>query len=308
MIIDEADIDKIKLAGKIGGKALIYGRSIIKPGSRIVEVLDKIEEFITSSGAEIAFPAQVAINDVAAHSCPLADDGTVFKPSDIIKLDLGVHIDGLIADNAITIIFKEDNVRYEEMVNIKKASEEALSNALKIIRPGITLGEIGMVIQESIANHDLSPIKNLSGHGLGKYSVHEKPTIPNFDSNDKTELEYNELVAIEPFATDGHGMIFESSNPTLYSISKNKPVRGNITREVLMDLKKYDMLPFTTRWLTKKHSLAKINYAFKELKNLDILHEYPPLIEAKHGLVAQTEHTVIVRDNPIITTLRDEEL
>jgi methionyl aminopeptidase len=308
MIIDETDIDKAKLAGKIAGKALIHGRSLIKPGARIVDILDKIELFIKENGGEIAFPAQVALNDIAAHSCPLQDDGSVFKSTDIIKLDLGVHIDGVIADNAITIIFKDDNERYEELLNIKKASEEALNNALKLITPGISLGEIGLMIQESIAKHDLSPIRNLSGHGLGKFSVHEPPTVPNFNTNDKTELQHNQLLAIEPFATNGHGMIYESTNSTLFSVTKQKPVRSNMSREILNDMKIYGKLPFTLRWLTRKHSLAKVNYALKELKALGIVHEYPPLIEAKHGLVAQTEHTIIVRDKPIITTLRDEEV
>jgi len=186
MIIEESDIDKAVLAGKIAGKAIIFGRELIKPGVLVVDALDKIEAFIRENGGVMAFPAQVAINDFAAHFCPLQDDTTVFKSTDIIKLDLGVHIDGFIADNAITIIFKQDNDIYEELSRIKKASEDALNNALKIIRPQVTLGEIGLIIQESIAKYDLSPIRNLSGHGLGKYSVHEHPTVPNFNTNDKT--------------------------------------------------------------------------------------------------------------------------
>ena len=181
----------------------------------------------------MAFPAQIALNDIAAHYCPLADDDYVFKKTDIIKLDLGVHIEGMIADTAATVIFKEENEKYEELLNLKKASEEALHNALKYVRPGTTLGEIGLIIQESIARYDLSPVRNLSGHGLGKYSIHENPTVPNFDTRDKHELEDNQLIAIEPFATNGHGMIFESSNATVYSLNVMKGVRSNMTREVL---------------------------------------------------------------------------
>jgi methionyl aminopeptidase len=301
MIIAEEDIDKAKLAGRIASKALTYGNSLIKPGEKIVDVLDKVEEFIKSNGGAMAFPAQVSINEIAAHSCPLADDMTVFKETDIIKLDCGVHVDGFIADNARTIIFK-DNSRYDELNNIKKASEEALKNALSIIKPGATLGEIGLIVQETIAKYDLSPIKNLSGHGLGKYSVHEHPTIPNFDTNDTTELEENHMIAVEPFATNGHGMIFESSNATVFSQHANKPVRSIFAREILRDIQEFKGLPFTTRWLTKKHSAAKVSLAMKELKNAGNIIEYPPLIETKRGLVSQSEHTVIVREHPIITT------
>jgi methionyl aminopeptidase len=306
MIVNEQEKDNAILAGKIAAKAITKGISLIQPGVRIVEAMDKIERFVKENGGEIAFPAQVSLNETAAHYCPLADDIAVFKPTDIIKLDLGVHIDGIIADTAVTVIFKEDNEKYEELSNIKRASEEALHNVLKYIKPGITLGEIGLIIQESIARHDLSPVKNLSGHGLGVYSVHEHPTVPNFDTRDTHELEDNQLIAIEPFATNGHGMIFESSNPTVYSLEKIKGVRGNMTREVLRDIQSFKSLPFTTRWLTAKHSISKVRYALNEMKNLGMIHEYPPLVEIGKGMVSQSEHTVIVREKPIVTTLRDE--
>lgn len=306
MILNDEDIDKAKLAGKIAAKAIIHGRSLIKPGVKVVDVLNQVEDFIHQNNGKMAFPAQIAINELAAHFCPLDDDETIIKSTDLVKLDLGVHVEGIIADNAITIIFKEDNDRYEELKIIKQASEEALNNALNIIRPGTSLGEIGLMIQESISRYDLSPIKNLSGHGLGRYSVHEHPTIPNFNTGDKTELQENQIVAIEPFATNGHGMVFESSNPTLFSLSQIRPVRSPYAREVLAEIKNFDKLPFTTRWLTKKINPGKVRLGLTELRNYGLIHEYPPLVESKKGIVSQTEHTVIVRENPIITTDRDE--
>ncbi|HIH31721.1 TPA: type II methionyl aminopeptidase [Candidatus Woesearchaeota archaeon] len=301
MILDESEIDDAKQAGRIAAKAITLGKSLIKPNARMVEVLDSVESFIKDQGAGMAFPAQIAINNIAAHYCSLKDDPTTFKETDIIKLDLGTHINGIVADTAITVIF-DDNEKYDELKKIKQASEEALENAIKILRLGITLGEIGLIIQESIAKHDLSPIKNLSGHGLGKYSVHEHPTIPNFNTNDKTELEENQLIAIEPFATNGHGMIYESSNPTIFSVHKFKPVRSQFAREILRDIQAFNGLPFTTRWLN--HSEAKIRLAFNELRNVGILQEFPPLLEVNNGLVSQSEHTVIIREKPVITTLR----
>ncbi len=305
MILSNEDIEKAKLAGQIAGKALAYGKSLIKPDERIVDILDKVEEYILKNGGGIAFPAQVALNDTAAHYCPLGDDMSVFKEDDIIKLDVGVHVDGFIGDNATTIIFS-GHEEYETYENIKKASEDALHHALEIIRPGATLGEIGMMIQESIAHYDLSPIKNLSGHGLGQYHVHENPTIPNFDTRDNTELKENQHIAIEPFATNGHGMIYESNNPTLFSLEQVRPVRSMHAREVLKDIQEFQKLPFTTRWLTRKHSLAKVRLALRELQAVGSIHAYAPLIETKHGLVSQSEHTVIVREKPIITTKIDE--
>ncbi len=305
MILSEEDVEKAILAGKIAGKALKYGQTLITPDARIVEVLDRIEEYIIQNGGEIAFPAQIARNDVAAHSCPLADDPQTFLPTDIIKLDVGVHVDGFIGDNARTVIFRE-NPEYDALKTLKTASEDALQNAISVIRPGVTLGEIGLMIQETIMRYDLSPIKNLSGHGLGKYAVHQHPTIPNFDTCDKTVLQENQHIAIEPFATTGHGLIYESTNATLFSVTQIKPVRSQFAREVLKDIQTFNALPFTTRWLTKKHSLAKVRLALAELRQAGIIHDYPPLVESKHGLVSQTEHTLVVREKPIISTLVDD--
>lgn len=306
MIVNEQEKYNAILAGKIAAKAMMHGKSLIQPGTKMVEVLDQIEKFVKENGAQMAFPAQISLNETAAHYCPLADDPYTFKSTDIIKLDLGVHVEGIIADTALTIIFKEDNEKYQELLNIKRASEEALHNALKYARPGTKLGEIGLIIQESIARYDLSPIRNLSGHGLGKYSIHEHPTIPNFDTKDKHELQDNQLIAIEPFATNGHGMIFESTNATLFSLNALKGVRSNMTREVLKDVQEFKTLPFTTRWLTTKHSLSKVRFALNDMKNSGIIHDYPPLVEMGRGMVSQSEHTVIVRDKPIVTTLREE--
>jgi len=81
-----------------------------------------------------------------------------------------------------------------------------------------------------------------------------------------------------------------------------KPVRNRITREILKDLQKYNGLPFCTRWLQKKHSIGKIRFAIKELNQLDMLKEHPPLPDKAHGLVSQAEHSIIVLEKPIITT------
>jgi methionyl aminopeptidase len=305
MIIQEEDKEKVLLAGIIAAKAREFGKNIIKPGAVIVECLDSIEEFIKNNGADIAFPAQISINSVAAHSCPLSDDESTFKDSDIIKLDLGTHIDGLVADTATTIIFR-DNEKYEQALRLKRAADEALANALKIIAPEVTLGDIGMIIEESIEKHNLKPVRNLSGHGLGRHKVHEEPTVPNFNNHDKQVLKENQLIAIEPFATDGQGLIAESGNPTLFSITNHKAVRSNITRDILKEAERFNNMPFTTRWLAKKFSVPKIRFALMDMRNLRMIHEYPPLVEISKGLVSQAEHTVLVRNKSIITTLSEE--
>ena len=293
--MDKETIEKYKKAGNIAAQARDYGCSLIKPDVRVVDVCDKVEAKILELGGEIAFPAQISINDFAAHFCPEKDDPIAFKEGDLAKLDVGVHIDGYIGDTAKTVDLGDN----KELV---KASEEALEAALKLVKPGITLGELGTAIQKVITSKGFSPIKNLSGHGLGHYNIHTSPTIPNFNTNDDTELEDGMAIAIEPFATNGQGAIYESGNPTIFTLITERSVRNRMTREILKDIQKYNGLPFCTRWLQKKHSLGKIRFALKEMRQLDMLQEHPPLPDKAHGMVSQAEHTIIVLDKPIVTT------
>jgi methionyl aminopeptidase len=295
--MDKETLNKYVRAGEIAAECLKYGESLIKAGAIIREVLDKIEEKIIKMRGEIAFPAQSCINSVAAHYCPAEDDNTAYKEGDVVKLDIGVHIEGFVADTALSVNLGD----HDDLV---KASQEALNNALKIIRPGIELKEIGRTIQETISSYNLSPIRNLSGHGLGPFLIHTKPTVPNFNNNDDTKLKEDQVIAVEPFASTGAGMIYESSNPTLFALKKAKPVRNLITRKVMNDLKQYNGLPFTSRWLTKKHGIGKVNFALRELDNTGCITKYPPLPDKNKGLVSQAEHSVIVKEKLIIFTKR----
>jgi methionyl aminopeptidase len=287
-------------AGEIASKTLNYGKSLIKPGTKAVDVLDKIEEKIIELGGKIAFPPQVSCNEIAAHWCADIEDSFTFS-DEIVSLDCGVHVNGCIGDTAITIDLSK---KHEKLI---KASEEALYNAIKIIKPGIKISEIGKIIKETIVSYGYLPIHNLSGHGLGLYKIHTTPTIPNFDNGDNTILNKGDIIAIEPFATNGKGFIQEGGYNTLYSLVKKKPVRSLFTRELIKIIEEnYKTLPFTKRWLIKKMPLIKINFALKELLSLGIIKAYPPLIEVKKGLVSQREHTIIVDNPPKILTLYQE--
>lgn len=284
-------LEQFRKAGKIASQARAYGVGLIKPGASLLEVSEKIEQKIISLGGELAFPVQISLNEIAAHYCAAPDDKTLLKEGDLAKLDLGTHVDGYVADTAVTVDLSKDN-KYNDLV---KASEEALQNAIKIIKPGVTLGEIGRAIQDSIAKYGFSPIKNLGGHGVGQYIVHGPPSIPNIDTGDKTELNEDDVVAIEPFATTGAGVIYEKENSNIFMLVGRKSARNMMTREVMKELDKLNGLPFTERWLTKKGmSLAKVNFALRELDNLEILKSFAPLPDKNKGMVSQAEHTVIV--------------
>lgn len=289
------NIEDWKKAGKIAAEALMFGKNLIKPGARLVDVSDEIEKKIFELGGKPAFPAQISCDHIAAHYCADPDDSTVFDRQ-VACLDVGVHVNGAIGDCACTV---DLSGKYGKLV---EAAEKALENAIRAVKPGVPIGEIGKAIQETISSYGFSPIKNLSGHALSPYNIHDSPTIPNIDTGDKTVLEKGMVIAIEPFATTGAGMIYETDRANIFAVVNPKPVRSIITRQVMKEVEQYEGLPFTTRWLAKKFPLPKVNFALREMLNLDIIRQYPPLPEKEKGIVAQAEKTLLVGDETEVLT------
>jgi len=293
--MDKEEIEKLKKAGKIAAQIREYGKDLVKKDSSMTEVLDKIEEKIIELGAKPAFPAQISCNQLAAHYCPDEEDKTIFSDQ-LVCLDVGVHVDGFIGDTAVTV---DLSGKYNDLI---KAAEEALDNAIKIIKPGVTLTEIGKVIQETINNYGFAPVRNLSGHGLGKYEIHTKPSIPNFDNGNNTKIEPGMVFAIEPFASTGAGIVQDSGIATVFELGIKKPVRNPITRQVLKEIESYENLPFTTRWLTRKFG-AKAKFALREMEQLGMLHAHPPLADKDKGMISQAEHSILIDDDGNVTVL-----
>ncbi|MCB9359494.1 type II methionyl aminopeptidase [Candidatus Woesearchaeota archaeon] len=282
-------------AGNIAAETLEYGRSLIKKGITMKEVCDACDNKIIKLGGIPAFPSQVSCNDIAAHFCPEEDDESAFEEQ-LVSLDVGACFKGAIGDNAVTV---DLSGKYSDLI---KASRDALDQALKIVQVGTTLSEIGKTVQETIQSHGFSPVRNLSGHGLGIYNIHDKPSIPNFDTGDSFQLSKGMKIAIEPFASMGKGIIYESSPATIFTLERKRPVRNPFARQALQEIESYKGLPFTTRWLTRKLGDMKTKIALRELNNLGILKGHPPLVDMSHGMVSQAEHTVLVDDKIRIST------
>jgi len=293
--MDETTKQNYIKAGKISAEVLEYGKSLIKKGNSLLETTESIEKKIYELGAKPAFPVQISCNEIAAHFCAEEDDKTIFE-NQIVSLDLGVHVDGAIGDNAYTI---DLSGKYGDLVI---AAQKALEEALKFINVGTELREIGKVINDVISSYGYAPVRNLSGHGLELYSIHTNPTIPNIDNGDKTILKKGMAFAVEPFATTGSGVVHESGLATVFMLEHKKPVRSSITRDVLKAIETFEGMPFAKRWLTRKFG-AKANFALRELTQLGMVHQFPPLVEVNKGIVAQAEHSVLIDDRGEVIVL-----
>ncbi len=290
---------KILKAGKIASQVREYAKKIIKKEMPLLEIAEKIEAKIIELGGKPAFPTNLSIDDIAAHYTPSHDDKTLSRG--LLKVDFGVHIDGNIADTAFSIDFENS----EENKKLIEASEKALENALKIIKEKATTNEIGKTIQKTIESFSpgFTPIVNLSGHSMKEYDLHSGITIPNINDNKNIELEKG-LYAVEPFATNGSGKVYDGKPSGIYYLSNQKNIRSPIAREILNFItEEYQTLPFCERWLVKRFG-TKASFALKQLENENILHHFPQLVEISHSKVAQAEHTILVDKNEIIVTTR----
>jgi len=285
--------EKYRDAGVIAAKILRRSAQEIRVGGSYLDLVESIEMQVKEEGAALAFPLNLSLNEDAAHDTASPGDARVFTKGDIAKLDLGVQIDGYIADTATTIDLGNNSLLLE-------ASERALDAAIKSVCPGATAGELGAAIQKEIECRGYRPISNLTGHGLDRYILHRPPTIPNVGVNGGVVLEEGMVFAIEPFATTGSGHVGEKNRKEIYSQVSQKPVRIPAARAILNEVKDRHGLPFARRWLNEK----KLDIALSSLVRSQVLHVYPVLSDIPGSLVSQHEHTVIVTSEGCIVTTR----
>lgn len=291
--------EDILKAGKIAKEVKEYSKKFIRKSMPLLEIAEKIEEKILSLGGKPAFPVNLSMNEIAAHYTPNFEDKTLAEG--LLKVDLGVNVNGSISDTAFSIDLEGD----PENKNLILAAEEALKNAIKLIqiKKKIKLREIGKEIEKTIESRKAFPIVNLCGHSMEDYNLHSGVTIPNIDNSNESELEPG-LYAIEPFSTKGGGKVHDAKPSGIYSLINEKNIRNLTARKILEYAKEeYQTLPFCERWIVKKFGKVSL-LAIKEMEKEGILYQYPQLVESERKKVAQAEETILLEKSGevIITT------
>ena len=298
-------------AGKIVSDIRGEASKMIKDGTLVIDLVNYVESEILKTGAEIAFPCNVSINEIAAHYTSPAEDKTQFKAGDMVKLDLGAMVDGYIADSAITIIadgnidenYTQDEINLHE--EIVEASAAGLEAAIATARAGVEVSKIGAAVHEAISEYNLNPIFNLTGHSLEQHNLHAGISIPNYDNHDNYVLEEGQAIAIEPFATNGEGIVNDAPGNYIFSYIANKPFRMKTTQRVLKYIQhNHAYVPFSGRWITDEFGQRKGSIALKQLSEAMAIYPYAPLREKKNCFVSQKEHTIIVeKEGCTVTTI-----
>jgi methionyl aminopeptidase len=289
--LNPEEIIKWKTAGKLARDALHFGRDLIEAEKSMLNVTEEIERFVKKNGGELAFPTNLAVNNVGAHWTPSSKSNEIFSKGDVVKLDVGVHIDGYIGDNALTL--EIDSTNYTKMI---EASREALNAAINVAVAGVNVGIIGHAVQDTIEKYGYRPIANLTGHRIKRYNLHSGVSIPSVRERGGPTLNNGDIVAIEPFVTDGAGRVGGKRNSNIYHLRQIRKVRDEKATELMKEIQeRYKGLPFAERWLHEFQDDATKN--LQKLMRAGIVSYYPVLDELGNGIVAQSEHTLLITNN-----------
>ena len=282
-------------SGKIASMVRENTRKKNHIGRTLFEICESIENEIMSLGGSPAFPVNVSLNEIAAHYTAEPNDQIKVKDTDVLKIDIGVHIDGYIADTAVTVSY---NPKYEHLVNIV---ELTLSEAIKVAKFNTKSSEIGKTIENTIINNGLKPIQNLSGHSLDQYIVHAGKSIPNIKTlGSSFSLVNNQSYAIEPFVTtkDGLGIVYEGKIKNIFSLISRKPTKDKDSDNFIISLwNRFKTLPFALRWLVKDYDEPALRRTIEHLIKRKNIRSYPILVEGNNKIVSQAEHTIFIKDN-----------
>ena len=297
---EQKKYEHYKKAGEIQFEAKNSALPLVKVGAKVVDICDTIEGFILEKGGGLAFPVNVSINNIAAHyTAQGPSDPTVLQDGDVVKIDIGVQIEGYIADGAFTVSFNEN---YGKLV---EAAEAALQAVIDAIKPGVETHQLGALAEKEIKDREYWPVRDLSGHILDQWELHGRKTIPAVARPAGEKIEEGEVYALEFFATTGAGSVHDLIPTYIYSLYPvRRAVRSEAARQIIREVSnKYKTLPFARRWIMRDVQGAVL-LGFRELTRIGLLHEYHPLSDKKGTFIAQAEDTVIIEHDSCFVTTR----
>jgi methionyl aminopeptidase len=286
-------------AGKIAAQVRENTRKKYHVGSTLYEICESIEKEIIQKGGKPAFPVNTSLNEVAAHYTAEPNDQRIIQETDLVKIDLGVQINGYIADTAVSVCY---DPKFDFLI---QAAEAALKDAISMIRAGVKSSDVGKTIENTVKQMGCIPISNLSGHSLEQYTIHAGKSIPNIWSVGSFSFLSTEAYACEPFVTtpDGLGFVREGKTRNIFSLVSRKRTKDTEADKLIDYIwKKFNMLPFALRWLVPDWDEKSAKSLLEKLVKIKSIRSYPILVEANGQRVAQAEHTFIPQEDGIMVT------
>jgi methionyl aminopeptidase len=287
-------------SGEIASKVLKEISGMIEPKAKIIRICATAEKKIREYGGIPAFPCNVSVNHIAAHSTSPKGDRSEIPEFGLVKLDIGVHIDGYITDTALTV---DIDGTLEGFI---AATEDALEDAIGMMQPGTSLGDVGATIERVIKAYGLRPISNLTGHDIKRFQLHGGKQVPNTKARKTSIVEVGEYYAIEPFATSGIGTAVDSEYVYIFANTSLDTQLTGTTEKLRAYLReKYGPFPFASRWIGSSSKEIDVVDEIRSLIRAKAIRGFPLQVEKKGRPVSQAEHTIFVsEEGPVILTKR----
>ncbi|MFX1317614.1 MAG: type II methionyl aminopeptidase [Promethearchaeota archaeon] len=299
--------EKLLRAGKIASEALAFTCSQVKAGESLLNIVGRGEDKIQSLGGKPAFPINISVNHHAAHYTPSLDDRTQIPELALVKIDLGAHVDGYVADTAKTVLVGED----ENLQRLIKAAEAGLQAAIQTARAGIRVWNISKAISTAMRQMKTRPIENLTGHSIEPFNLHAGVSVPSVVHPEERilspRLNEHMVVAIEPFATYSNNPRVDDLEPGhIFGFARARNPKSADLRSLFSLMKvEFAQLPFSSRWMAELVERDQITSILRQLKREGCIHNYPVLGLRDKSPIAQAEHTLIIeKDGCTVTTKR----
>ncbi|MDG6939002.1 MAG: type II methionyl aminopeptidase [Nitrososphaerota archaeon] len=283
-------------AGRIAAQTL--ARTEVREGMSVLEICEGVEESIRRLGGSPAFPCNVSQDAEAAHYTASVADTKKIAQGASVKVDIGVHVDGYIADTATSFVFSQSEQR------MASSNRQVLMDALKVVKAGNRVASLGDVVEPAALRLGYRPISNLAGHQMDRFVLHAGVSVPNCREAAPATFKEGAAYAVEPFFVprEASGLVANGAGGNIYRLITRKRTKDGRLDEVLDRIwERFRSLPFSPRWLAEDTDDAE---ALDELVRRRLVMEYPMLVESGGARVTQFEHTVYLEaGRAFITTL-----
>jgi methionyl aminopeptidase len=274
-------------AGRIAAEARDFGIGHVKAGGSALELANAIESLVRERGGECAFPVNIGINEVAAHYTPGGNSDVRFRQGDVVKIDVGAHVDGYPGDTAATIEVGTRN--HQDLI---KCAQDALTMCVEMVRPGTPIAAMGAAVDRVIRSAGFRPVQNLTGHSMERYNLHAGLSIPNIETKDRAVVEEGMVLAIEPFSSAGAGKVGGKGRGNIFRIIRERKAQPEVMDLFVKMKERFGPFPFAGRWCEALHPGAEP--LVTKMYRLGMIMSYPVLTDVGNGAVAQAEHSVFV--------------
>eukprot|EP01104_Vermistella_antarctica_P008114 TRINITY_DN202_c0_g1_i1.p1 TRINITY_DN202_c0_g1~~TRINITY_DN202_c0_g1_i1.p1 ORF type:complete len:425 (-),score=143.23 TRINITY_DN202_c0_g1_i1:136-1410(-) len=304
-------IDKYRKAADVSNRTLTAVVALVAPGKKVLDLAVFGDEMIVAESAKaftkgkmekgIAFPTCISLNNCVDHYSPLKGDETVLKEGDVVKIDLGAHIDGCISVVAHTTICTANPTEPVKgrTADAICAAHLAAEAAVRLLRPGNKNTDVTNAINKIAAEFEVNVVEGVLSHSLHKSRIDgDKVIISKSSPEHKIEehtFEENEAWAIDIIMTTGNGKVRESENSKTAVYKRDTGVNYQLkmaaSRQVLSDInKRFPVMPFSTRSLEGSRAILGLS----EIVKHKLVEPYPVLYDRPNEIVVQFKFTALI--------------